>query len=455
MRIWLVATLAVALAVAAGWLWLLNPAPVAVHLTPGRSWTLPLGAALVAALAGGAGLIAALWLAGAGGRAWRAWQARRASRRAARHAASTARARALVWSGAYAHARAELSRGESALSDRGRAALLAEAHLREGDAVAARRVLEEALPRLGPDPCLLDLLAGAAEALGDTAGAVAALEQARRLDPASPRLLLRLRDAYLASRRWADALPLEGEILLAARSPDVLAAETTVLQGIRYELACAEADDARAARRLARLARDAPEFLPAVVAAGDRWVAAGRPRRARRIWRRGTLVRPAPVLLARLEALDAAAGRPERTIRLYDRLRRRHPEDPLLAACQVRNLLANDRLAAARQALDALPASARGPAVEALRAEWHRRGGDLGAAVESYARALGPGLGLHGAFRCAACPATPTAWAGRCEGCGRWNTIEVVPALPVDAAARPQPISLPNPSDKAISPPDG
>lgn len=451
MRIWLVATLAVALAVAAGWLWIVNPATVAVHLAPGRTWTLPLGGALVGALAAGAGLIAALWLAAAGGRAWRGWRLRVAARRAARRAASTARASALVWSGAYAHARAELSRGESAVNDPGRAALLAEAHLREGDAAAARRVIEDALPRVGPDARLLDLLASAAEALGDSAGAVAALEQARRIDPASPRLLRRLRDAYLAGRRWADALPLEGDILLAARDPAVLAGETTILHGIRYELGCAEADDLRAARRLDRLAREAPGFLPAVVAAGDRWMAAGRPRRARRIWRRGAVARPAPVLLERLEAHDAAAGHPQRTIRLYERLRRRHPEDTILALYQVRNLLANERLEAARQALDTLPERARNAAAEALRAEWHRRCGDLGAAVASYTRALGPGLGLHGTARCTACPATPATWRGRCEACGRWDTIEIVPYLPVDTAALPDRISLPNPSDKSIS----
>lgn len=444
MRIWLGATLAVVAAIAGGWLWLLNQAPVAVQVTPARSWAVPLGLALLAAFVAGGALVATGSLAGAGVRGWRGWRARRAARQSARRAASTARAGSLVWSGAYAHARAELSRGGPDTTDAPRAALLAEAHLREGEPAAARRVLDEALPRLGPDARLLDLLATAAEALGDQAGVIAALEQARRTDPASPRLARRLRDAYLAARRWADALPLEGELLLAARTQDAVADETVVLHGIRYELACAEPDDGRAARRLGALAREAPEFLPAAVAAGDRWLRAGHPWRARRAWRRGALARPAPVLLDRLEAHDAEQGRRDRTARLYRRLRQRHPGDAMLALYELRSFIASGEWDAAARALDALPEGARGPAADALRAEWHRRRGEAGAAAEAYARALGPGLGLAGPARCRACGGTTAGWTGLCAACGRWNTAEILPQLP----------PAPSPVSPAAAPPD-
>ena len=438
MRIWGGATLAVAVALVTGWLWLLNQTPVAVHLAPDRSWTVPLGAALGGSFAIGAAGIAVLWLGGASARRWRSWRERRASRHEARRAASTARARALVWSGAYARARAELSRGGAAAEDATRAALLAEAHLREGDPVAARRVLDEALPRLGPDPGLLDLLASAAEALGDRQGAIAALEQARRTDPTSPRLLRRLRDAYLAAERWADALPLESEILLAARSPDALAEETGILHGIRHELGCAELDDARAARRLGMLAREAPTFVPAAVAAGDRWQRAGHPWRARRIWERTALVRPAAVLLQRLEDHDAALGRRDRTARRYRRLRRHHPDDPIVALHELRSLVLSEQWEAARSALERLPTAAQGPLADVLRAEWHRRRGELADATEAYARALGPGLGLDGPARCSACAATTETWTGRCRACRRWNTVDIVPRLePRPAVAGP------------------
>ncbi len=437
MRIWGGATVAVAVVLATAWLWLLNQTPVAVHLAPDRSWTVPLGAALGGSFAIGAAGIALLWLGGASARLWRSWRERRASRHEARRAASTARARSLLWSGAYARARAELSRGGEAAGDPTRVALLAQAHLREGDPAAARRVLDEALPRLGPDPGLLDLLASAAEALGDRHGAIAALEQARRADPTSPRLLRRLRDAYLAAERWADALPLESEILLGTRNPDELAKETDILYGIRYELGCAESDDVRAARRLGMLAREAPSFLPAAVAAGDRWQRAGHAWRARRVWERAALERPAPVVLQRLDDHDAALGRPDRIARRYRRLRRRHPGDAVLALHEVRSFILSEQWEAAQQALDALPDAARGPLAEVLRAEWHRRRGEAGEAVEAYARALGPGLGLDGPVRCTACAAAMETWMGRCPACRRWNTAEIAPRIAIGTAATP------------------
>src|SRR5262249_26960697 len=151
----------------------------------------------------------------------------------------------------YRQARSELLRGESGVpADIERLALLAETHLNEGDVAAARKVLDEGLHQVGLDARLLDLLADAAERAGDLRRAADALERARKTRPDSPRLARRLRDAYAASGRWAEALALQGEILLRVHDATTLAREEHVMRGLRYQAALAETDPRRAARLL-------------------------------------------------------------------------------------------------------------------------------------------------------------------------------------------------------------
>jgi lipopolysaccharide biosynthesis regulator YciM/uncharacterized integral membrane protein len=425
MAYWLVATLAAGVAVVAGWLYLLNATPVALTWGPGRTWMVPLGAVVLAAFAAGATVVGLAALAGAMARRWRAARARRAARREARRQAVTARAQELLWTGEYAKARAELLRRPAELAaDRTRLALLAETHLHEGDPAAARRVLEDAQAQHEPDPHLLDLLATAAQESGDVHAAAEALEQARRAQPRSPRLLRRLRDLRVASGDYTAAVIVQQELLLGLRAPAALAAEERVLRGLRYEAACAEPDDRAAAKRLAAIAAEAPDFTAAWIAAGDRWIAAGRPTVARRIWLKGLRRHPRPALLERLERHYDAIGMPDRMVAAYRALRQQHPGDALVALFQVRYLLRRDALDDATRALETLPATVRDtPAAAILAGELARKRGDTAAATAAWARAMGPDLGFFAPLTCEKCGTTTAQWVGTCTTCGEWNTL--------------------------------
>jgi len=420
---WLLALVAAVLTIAAGYLAFLNPGPVVVHLSPTRTVSPSLAAALLVSFGAGALLIGIVSALGAGARGWRSWRAARRARREDRWAASTTRARDLLWAGHPALARTELSRTHrGAPLDGHRVALLAEAHLQEGDPASARTLLERAIATLGPVPRLLDLLADAAEATGDRPAAVEALERARPVEPESPRLARHLRDLYTASGRWADATAVQRDLLLRLHEPAALAVEREVLRGLRYQAALADTDPRRAARVLVALAREAPEFTPAWVSAGDLLAAAGRRFAARRTWERGARMRPAGVLLERLERLDA--DRPERVTRLYRRLRRRHPDIGTLPLLHVRHLLAHGALDEAEAELSALPAAlAAHPLALALRGEAHRLRGNHTLAADTFARALSPELGGP-RFHCAACHWSSATWSASCPACHRWGTVQ-------------------------------
>src|SRR5262249_59540832 len=101
----------------------------------------------------------------------------------------------------------------------------------------------------------------------------------------------RRRAACAPAGRWDEAVAMQADILLRLRAPALLGSERERLVGLRYESSVAEPDDLRAARRLHGLAREAPEFVPAWVSAGDRYARAGRaflapPARQHRLARR-------------------------------------------------------------------------------------------------------------------------------------------------------------------------
>ncbi len=431
---WLVAAVAALIAVLAGYLLFLNPESVSVRLTPAWTVDAPLAGALLVAFAAGALLAGFVAAARASARGWRTWRAGRRSAREAKRAQATAHAQQLVWAGDYAQARAELLRAEgSAPTEAQRATLLAETYLHEGNLMDARRVVEEALLNLGLDPRLLDLLAEIAERAGDHRAAAEALERARSVQPASPRLARRLRDVYAASERWPEAMTLQGEILLHVRDVEVLRTEEQVLRGLRYQAALAETDPKNAVRLLVALTREDPSFVPALVCAGDFLERNGRRMAARRAWERGARRQPATVLLERLERLNASEGRPERTARLLRRLRRRHPDDGPLLLFFARHLILRGALDEATEVLSALPPSVAGdPLAHALWGELHRRRGDHHIAADTFVRAYGTDLAVVSPFRCRVCRRATDRWSGYCRECHHWGTYGSRMELPTE-----------------------
>jgi lipopolysaccharide biosynthesis regulator YciM len=132
------------------------------------------------------------------------------------------------------------------------------------------------------------------------------------------------------------------------------------------------------------------------------------------------------VLLDRIASFDAGAGEQERTARLLHKLAERHPGDATLTLHLVKLLVGEGQLHEADALLDGVPPAGESLAL-ALRGASQHRQGDAAAAADSFARALGPGLGLTQPWRCRTCGATAPEWSGRCQACERWNTMAAPP----------------------------
>jgi lipopolysaccharide biosynthesis regulator YciM len=298
---------------------------------------------------------------------------------------------------------------------------VAETYIAEDDLDGANEVLTSALEGHPGDVRLLDLLATVAERRGDTERAIGLIERARREDPASPRLARRLRDLYVRTARWRDALALQDEIVARLKSAQALAREMETSRGLRFEVARADTDPDRSAKLLATLGREHPTFVPAWVESGERFLAAGKAAKARKVWERGASHVPVAALLDRLEALDAGEGAGERTTARYRTLVRQHGNDAGLRRRLARHLLAAGDTAAASQELNGLDPTTASAAV--LLGELLRQRGEHERAAATLARALGPDFGIARSQRCAACGTDADAWTSRCAACGRWGTL--------------------------------
>ena len=423
---WSVAIFVAVLTAVGAWLLVLNPETVRVQLTPARAIERSLAEILVAAFGLGAGVVALLASTRGIGHRFARWQRQRRSTREARDAATTAHARSLVWAGAYDQARAELGVDVDRIpSNPERVELAAESYLGDGDLAAARLVLERALAQVGPQPRLLDLLSTTAERGGDVAGAITTLEQLRPSLGSTPRLARRLRDLYVTAERFDDALAVQSDLLLDLRRGPALAIEERVLVGLRYVLACRDPEPGRAARRLSALVRQAPDFVPAAVAAGDRWQTIGRTFFARRIWERSVLRLPAQPLLDRLEDLHIAANRGDQTARLYQRLRAAHPTHPLVWLRSLRHAVTAGNVDAAAEILQHLPtAIATLPAVE-LFGTLLRHPPGTSADGWDVVRVTAQRLSATLPHACTACQAGSPTWLDRCDRCGTWGSIDL------------------------------
>lgn len=408
-----------------GALFYLNPATADFHLTPTRVYTLPLPLLLLVAFLGGA--LAVFLLAIVRETQWTIADLRRRRHewRRQRREAALARGLELRWHGFPQRARARLRFAIRSADLVDAAISHAEASLETDHPAQVKALVEEALSRHRDHPRLLELLARVHLALGEDRAATIALERAAAVERESPRILAALRDRYVAEARWAEALHVEEVLVRVLADARRVREEEPCLRGIRVQAALASDGGGGAApRQLWALLADDAGFLPAAIPLGDRLRNEGALKEAARVWTRAARVRPAPVLLERIEEVYRRLGRPNKVVLLYRKLGR-SGASPTLALRLVRFLLAEGRIEEAAAELEAEASRLSGlPAFHAFRGEIQRLRGDPDTALQSFRKALDPELELRERYECRACRRALADWVTRCPHCGAWDTAE-------------------------------
>src|SRR6185295_17491935 len=162
--------------------------------------------------------------------------------------------------------------------------------------------------------------------------------------PASPRVLLALRDTYIAAGRWNDATEVQERVLLTLREPRAHDDAERRAIGLRYQSALAASTAAARAEELRALLRAKPDFEPAAVSLGDALLEAGYARQAERVWRRALARGARAGVLERLEHLLRGGPRAHRLDALTRKLVRRRPTDGTARLFRARQLIRDGRL---------------------------------------------------------------------------------------------------------------
>jgi lipopolysaccharide biosynthesis regulator YciM len=235
-----------------------------------------------------------------------------------------------------------------------------------------------------------------------------------------------LRDLAIDDRNWDDAIGLQ-ERLLEIAPPADRATESSWLAVGYYELGrleLARGAAAAAAGHFKAAIRADRDFVPAAVALGDAYEAAGEHRDAIRTWERAAETQPALPLLARLERAYRQDARPSRMIALYRNAAARAPDDLALAAALGRVYFELEMLDEATEQFEKLEMRAPDmPVVHAFLGAVFERSGEARAAFDEYRRALRLGHAFDWPHRCHVCSATAPTWQDRCPQCQRWNTL--------------------------------
>ncbi len=407
-----------------GVLFYMNPAIVELHVTPSRSYSLPLPLLVLASLLAGAAAIFVLALVREGQWTLRERRRKRREARTAKNRALVAAGRELLWHDRPGPAKRVLRRAPASERDVEALAALAETSLRADRNDEARMVVEDALAIHPDDPRLLAVLASVAARENEWRRASGLLERAAAADPDSVRLAVSLRDAYARERRWADALREEDRYLALLREPRDLESERPRRLGLRYELALSRDRPEEVVAELYGLLRDEPGFVPAAVSLGDTLRHLGRDREAGRVWLRAARLRPMPVLLGRIESLYRDLGQPNKVTAIYRRLQTGGASFPR-AARLVRFLLTQGAVEEAAAALESAVSAGNEAEAALLRGEIERRRDNPSAALESFHVAFDAWPEDGRLHLCAVCGRSVAAWLARCPGCGGWDSLRL------------------------------
>ncbi len=342
------------------------------------------------------------------------------------------------------------------------------ARLRSGDRIKARRLLQKALGMDGGRVEVLSALAEVQLAEGEIDESISLLQRARKLAPKDLTVLFALaetygktqhfkeaadcyrelldldgdnyqgqvglRDLHLAQQQWNEALAVQKRLVKKSIG-EAQVTEKNLLNGLRYQTARqAEAEERfdEALTEYQKLAKDAPDFLPAQVSLGEVLRQQGRSAQATAIWQAGYRRFKHVVFLKRLEEQALDEENPTTLLDYYRKQVVEHPDDLLLRFFFGKFCLRLEMVDEALEQLYGLEKSgAEFPQLHLVLAESHLRRQRLSDAVAEYQKALGGEDRFRFGYVCQECDASSVSWQGRCDQCGCWGCLNLrdVPSI--------------------------
>ena len=262
--------------------------------------------------------------------------------------------------------------------------------------------------------------------------AIHLFNRAASLEETSPKALKGLREIYVDSRRWEEALRVQKAILKLTKGKQAEEEETLFYLGLKYEHArdalnrVGEEHLEAVLKEAKEIVRERKTFLPGFVLLGDIYLRMGKWAVAGKIWGKSFIRFKSIIFLLRLEELYLGRGDPNTLLRIYQKALKNNSEDWVIAFFYAKLCLRLEMLEEALEELDEISLRRKDfPALHRLLAEIYLHKKDFSRAAQEFEKTFELSGTSYLPFSCASCERESKEWIAYCPECHRWGTYSI------------------------------
>jgi lipopolysaccharide biosynthesis regulator YciM len=262
--------------------------------------------------------------------------------------------------------------------------------------------------------------------------AIRTLNRAIGMDDTSLKALRSLREIYLDSRRWEEAIRAQKSILKFIKGKQAEEEETLFYLGLKYERARdllnqgGEENLESALKEAKEILRERKTFQPGFVLLGDIYLRMGRWASAGKVWGKSFTRFKSVIFILRLEELYLSREDPSTLLRIYQRALAKNPEDWVIGFFYAKLCLRLEMLDEALEEIDEISLRQKDfPALHRLLAEIYLHKKDFGRAAQEFEKTFELSRTSYLPFRCTTCERESREWMAYCPQCRQWSTYTI------------------------------
>jgi lipopolysaccharide biosynthesis regulator YciM len=262
--------------------------------------------------------------------------------------------------------------------------------------------------------------------------AIYTLNQAIGLDETNLKALRSLRNIYLESRKWEEAIRIQKSILKLTKGKQAEEGETLFFSGLKYEHARdllnqgGEKNLEEALKEAKEIVREQKTFQPGFLLLGDIHLRMGRWASAGKVWGKSFTRFKSIIFILRLEELYLGREDPSTLLRIYQRALKHNPDHWEIAFFYAKLCLRLEMLDEALEEIDEISLRIKDfPALHRLLAEIYLHKKDFSRAAQEFEKTFELSGTSYLLFICTSCERESKEWIIYCPQCGQWGTYTI------------------------------
>jgi lipopolysaccharide biosynthesis regulator YciM len=262
--------------------------------------------------------------------------------------------------------------------------------------------------------------------------AIRTLKLAIGLDETNIKTMRQLREIYLYSKRWEDAIRVQKSILKLTTGKQAEEEETFFFLGLKYEHAKelysrgGEENLENALKEVKEIVRERKPFQPGFILLGDIYLRMGRWASAGKVWGKSFTRFKTIIFILRLEDLYLNREDPSTLLRIYQSAISQNPDNWVLAFFYAKLCLRLEMLDEALEVINEISLRLKDfSALHRLLAEIYLHKKDFGRAAQEFEKTFELSGTSHLPFTCSVCERESIEWTAYCPQCHQWSTYTI------------------------------